>query len=95
MNAPYSKVNSSSYIWLYCRNKVQFEEHGCAVCAQLCPLKDLVNIDKNVDLKLLVHAGVTQQERFSDMDPFIDINGPVLASKCSNMSFVTLLVYQS
>jgi hypothetical protein len=67
-------------------NPEAFEEAGCAVCGQLCRLKDLVSLTKyHHSLDILKVPNVTRRERTSAADPITDIDGPVLDNKCSHI----------
>ena len=66
-----------------------FTESGCAVCGQLTPVKQLKPLSgiEGGYLEILNREGmgITRQERTSSNDPIIEIKGPVLDSRCTNI----------
>ncbi|KAJ7032843.1 hypothetical protein C8F04DRAFT_888696, partial [Mycena alexandri] len=63
----------------------EFEEAGCAVCAELVPLKELTlksDLDDKLDYSPLVVAGVTRRERLTKDDPIAEVDGPIFDTKC-------------
>jgi hypothetical protein len=64
----------------------ELEEAGCAVCGQLCRLKNLLSLSKyQHSLDILKVPNVTRRERRTAVDPIIDIDGPVLDNSCSQI----------
>ena len=55
------------------------EEHGCAVCGLLYPVRELLSIKHNkLNTDILCITSATRKERKSIDDPIEEVSGPVL-----------------
>jgi len=61
-------------------------EEGCAVCAQLTPMKNLTRLDcLSLNLEVLKSSGITRKERFSSQIDAEEIKEPILAPGCTRI----------
>ncbi|KAF8181500.1 hypothetical protein BJ912DRAFT_854688, partial [Pholiota molesta] len=85
---PSSRSHIENIINGFCKDSdsTSFEEAGCAVCGQLCPLSALVLLSEFChSLDILAVPDVTRRERHSAKDAIKGIEGPVLDTCCKHI----------
>lgn len=85
---PPTKYKIADIVGSFCSatHPSNFEESGCAVCGQLTPLKNMVDLNTcKINFSLLERYNVTWKERLSSMDPIEHIQGPVLYTSCKHV----------